>query len=181
MDQTFHFWNNSISNNNSRRFLLTFANGSPLWSRCILSWCHWWSFLTARCCVVLGVVHRDSCLTCVCSYRYEMLRAEDGSIRGTVKMIENIKLHNMQKDADSKHRGDGACFYLTSSSSWICNLFYLFLSEPSFIYTGVILYTLSVSSLNIILILSLFPTIYKYICALSFKIWRYMLKIYVSY
>ena len=29
-------------------------------------------------------------------------------------MIENIKLHNMQKDADSKRRGDGACFHLTS-------------------------------------------------------------------
>ncbi|XP_076459661.1 unconventional myosin-XV-like isoform X2 [Babylonia areolata] len=38
-------------------------------------------------------------------WRYEMLRTEDGSIRGTVKMIENIKLHNLQKDADSKHRG----------------------------------------------------------------------------
>ncbi|KAK7507605.1 hypothetical protein BaRGS_00001540, partial [Batillaria attramentaria] len=37
--------------------------------------------------------------------KYEMLRTDDGSIRGTVKMIENIKLHNMQKDADSKRRG----------------------------------------------------------------------------
>ena len=66
---------------------------------------------------MLCCVPGDACLTSVCSRRYEMLRAEDGSIRGTVKMIENIKLHNMQKDGDSKRRGDGACFYLTSSKS----------------------------------------------------------------
>ncbi|KAL8573674.1 hypothetical protein ACOMHN_007227 [Nucella lapillus] len=37
--------------------------------------------------------------------KYEMLRTEDGSIRGTVKMIENIKVNNLQKEGDSKRRG----------------------------------------------------------------------------
>lgn len=37
-----------------------------------------------------------------------MLRTDDGSIRGTVKLIENIKVHNLQKDIISKPRGEGA-------------------------------------------------------------------------
>ncbi|PVD39191.1 hypothetical protein C0Q70_01819 [Pomacea canaliculata] len=38
--------------------------------------------------------------------KYEMLRTEDGSIRGTVKKIENYKLHVLQKDDYSKREGN---------------------------------------------------------------------------
>jgi hypothetical protein len=54
-----------------------------------------------------------------------MMRTEDGSIRGTVKMIENIKLHQMQKDVESKRRGEGAwaflILYSLTQSSLISN------------------------------------------------------------
>lgn len=41
-----------------------------------------------------------------------MLRTEDGSIRGTVKKIENYKLHVLQKDDYSKREGDGHFFII---------------------------------------------------------------------
>lgn len=36
-------------------------------------------------------------------FRYVMMRKEDGSIRGTIKMIESLKLRSMDHDK----RGDG--------------------------------------------------------------------------
>ena len=50
-----------------------------------------------------------ACMSChVWLNRYEMLRTEDGSIRGTVKMIETIKMHEMQRGAGSRHAGDAS-------------------------------------------------------------------------
>lgn len=38
-------------------------------------------------------------------FRYVMMRKEDGSIRGTIKMIESLKLRSM--DHDKLKRGEG--------------------------------------------------------------------------
>lgn len=39
-----------------------------------------------------------------------MMRTDDGSIRGTIKMIESLKLRNLQQQQlqQRPHRGDGA-------------------------------------------------------------------------
>ena len=51
-----------------------------------------------------------------------MLRTDDGSIRGTIKKIEHVKLHNLQQ---SKHRGDGArdvCHAYICILMWLINI-----------------------------------------------------------
>lgn len=41
-------------------------------------------------------------------FRYVMMRKEDGSIRGTIKMIESLKLRSMDHDK----RGEGGVAWL---------------------------------------------------------------------
>lgn len=38
-----------------------------------------------------------------------MMRPADGSLRGTIKSLEKLKLQNMQKQENKWRRGDGCC------------------------------------------------------------------------
>lgn len=50
----------------------------------------------------------------MCS-RYELQRTDDGSIRGTVKMIESLKIKDMEKEQQKlRRRGDGSASFITN-------------------------------------------------------------------
>ena len=50
--------------------------------------------------------------------RYEMLRSDDGSIRGTIKLLEKQKLQNLKKyDSKQSRKGDECILSYLSSAA----------------------------------------------------------------